>query len=153
MSLVLREAHLEDASAMAQVMVAAYQDHPIWKRMMHCVPVPDQIDFVEKTLRQRLGSSGTFSYTVIIDADFGRLTFEAMYARRIVAWTGLKLPSHEYISDESVERQTEITLPNGVDKTAAKDFFEALSPPLEKYGYNPKEHGGMWDFQSQEYDN
>jgi ABC-type uncharacterized transport system YnjBCD permease subunit len=68
MTFVLREAHSEDASAMAQVMVAAYQDHPIWKRMMHCVPVPEQIGFVEETLQQRFESSGTFSYTVIEDA-------------------------------------------------------------------------------------
>jgi hypothetical protein len=65
-----------------------------------------------------------------------------MYARGVVAWAGLTYPSQECILDKSAEQQAKIALPNGVDEMAAKDFFEALSPPLEKYGYNPKEHGG-----------
>jgi hypothetical protein len=76
----------------------------------------------------------------------GWLTFEAMYARGVVAWAGLTYPSQESILDKSAEQQAKIALPNGVDEMAAKDFFEALSPPLEKYGYNPNEHGGTWDF-------
>ncbi|GFF58735.1 hypothetical protein IFM51744_09663 [Aspergillus udagawae] len=127
MGFALREARPGDIYEMAQVMVAAYEDHPIWTRMMHSVPVPSQVEFTAATLRQRF-RSGVVRYFKIEEAQ------ESDNLDKVVAWAGLKLPSRRQA------QETRITLPDGVDGQSAEDFFKTLSPPLAKYGYDPEKH-------------